>query len=103
MLTHCVFFWANEGLSRADKEDFERGLASLPAIPSVVRGTVGEPAPIDRPVVDRTYSYALMLIFPDRAAHDAYQSDPIHVAFHARCHPYWSKVVAYDFVDRPVG
>jgi hypothetical protein len=31
---------------------------------------------------------------PTVAAHDAYQIDPVHKAFHERCVKYWSKAVA---------
>ena len=61
-------------------------------------GTVGEPVSTDRPLVDRSYGFALMLQFKDLAAHDAYQADPIHEAFHSRCQNYWERVLVYDFV-----
>ena len=99
MLNHCVFFWSREDLSTAEAADFERGLRTLLTIPLVVDGTVGVPASTDRPVIERSYAYALMLRFKDLAAHDAYQVHPTHDAFHARCVQYWSKVVVYDFVD----
>ena len=99
MLTHCVLFWAKETLSEDDKNDFELGLRSLLAIPSVVEGSVGIPAATDRPSVDRSYAFALLLKFRDIAAHDGYQVHPVHKAFHDRCVKYWSKVVVYDFVD----
>ena len=101
MLVHCVFFWATDGLPSEDLADFEGGLRTLLTVPSVVDGTVGVPADTDRPPVVRSYSFALMLRFRDLAAHDAYQVDPIHNAFHARCQKYWTKVVVYDFEDRP--
>ena len=99
MLTHCVLFWAKENLSADDKNEFELGLRSLLAIPSVVEGSVGIPAATDRPSVDRSYAFALLLKFSDIAAHDAYQVHPVHKAFHDRCVKYWSKAVVYDFVD----
>ncbi|MES1204566.1 MAG: Dabb family protein [Pseudomonadota bacterium] len=103
MLTHCVFFWAQGDLAPADVADFEAGLHTLLAIPTVISGTVGVPATTDRPSVDRTYSHALMLTFADVAGHDAYQVHPIHNAFHKRCVQYWRKATVYDFVDRPNG
>ena len=53
----------------------------------------------ERPSVDRSYAFALQLKFDDIAAHDAYQIDPVHKAFHERCKNYWSKALVYDFVD----
>jgi hypothetical protein len=103
MLTHCVLFWAKEALSTADHHDFEQGLRTLLAIPFVIEGSVGVPAGVpERPSVDRSYAFALLLTFEDIAAHDAYQVDPVHKLFHDRCKHYWSKVVAYDFVDPDV-
>ncbi len=98
MLTHCVFFWSKAELSASDAADFEAGLQTLLTIPSVVAGKVGVPASTARPVVERSYAYALMVTFKDLADHDAYQVDPIHDAFLARCSKYWGKVVVYDFV-----
>jgi hypothetical protein len=102
MVTHCVFFWAKKAMSTKEKADFERGLKSLLDIPSVLDGSLGLPAATSRPTVDRSYSYALLLRFDDMAAHDAYQIDPIHNAFHERCAKYWTKTVVYDFVS-PAG
>lgn len=99
MLTHTVLFWAKDDLTAAQRADFEAGLRTLPAISTVSDGWVGTPAATDRKVVDRSYAFALLLRFKDVAAHDAYQVDPIHDAFHARCSKYWAKVVVYDFDD----
>jgi hypothetical protein len=99
MFTHCVFFWLKEGLSSSEKAAFELRLNTLPSIRGVLGGTAGVPASTDRPVVERSYSYGLVLTFADRAGHDAYQVDPIHDEFHRTCSPYWTKVLVYDVVD----
>ena len=46
-----------------------------------------------------TISYALVLFFPDRAAHDAYQTHPVHDRFREQCSTFWRKVLIYDSVD----
>jgi len=99
MLTHTVFFWAKDGLTPAEREDFAAGLRTLPSISTVTAGWVGTPAATDRSVVDRSYAFALTLRFKDIASHDAYQTDPIHDVFHDRCAKYWTKVVVYDYDD----
>jgi hypothetical protein len=101
MFTHCVFFWLKDGASTNEIADFERGLSTLPGIPGVLHGTFGVPAPSERPVVESSYSYALMLRFHDSAAHDAYQIHRIHQAFLEGCSKYWTKVVVYDFIPPP--
>jgi hypothetical protein len=99
MLTHVVLFWGKDDLTAAERADFEAGLRTLLTIPTVSAGWVGTPASTERPVIDRSYTFALNLRFPDLAAHDAYQVHPIHDAFHDRCAKYWKRVLVYDFDD----
>ena len=83
----------------AERGDFEAGLRTLPSAPSVSTGWVGTPSATNRPVIDRSYTFALTLRFENLEAHDKYQVDPIHDAFHDRCAKYWTKVLVYDFDD----
>ena len=101
MLTHVVLFWAKPDLTVAERADFAAGLRTLLSIPAVSAGWVGTPSATNRPVVDRSYAFGLTLRFDDLAAHYAYQIDPIHDAFHARCAKYWTKVAVYDVDDLP--
>ena len=100
MLTHTVLFWAKDGLTASERADFQAGLRTLLDISTVNAGWVGTPAATpDRSVVDGSYAFALTLRFESLAAHDAYQTDPIHDAFHERCAKYWKKVAVYDSDD----
>lgn len=99
MLTHVVFFWLKPGLSAEQRARFETGVKSLLSIPDLVTGSVGRPASTDRPVIDRSYDYGLLTVFKDLAGHDAYQVDPIHLAFIEKCKEYWTRVQIYDFED----
>jgi len=101
MFTHCVFFWLKDGTTAQERATFERGVASLIAIPGVFHGTFGVPAATDRPVIDRSYSYGLMVKFEDQATHDAYQVHAIHKEFLKNCSQLWTRVQVYDFVDPP--
>lgn len=96
MFIHTVYFWAVPDLSDADRKAFEAGLATLPGVPGVVKGYWGVPAATRRPVIDASYAYGLTLVFPDRAAQDAYQDHPIHQRFVETCSRYWKRVVVYD-------
>ncbi len=51
---------------------------------------------LDRPVNDRDYDVALCLVFADKAAHDAYQSDPTHGKFIDECKAGWAQVRVFD-------
>lgn len=48
------------------------------------------------PIIDKTFAVGLTVICKDVAAHNAYQVDPIHLAFIERFRPYWSRVQIYD-------
>lgn len=98
MFLHSVYFWLRDDLAPADRARFVAGLRSLLTIPSVAHGWTGVPAPTDRPVIERGYSYALVVTFADEAAHDAYQVDPIHDRFRVECSPFWETVKIFDSV-----
>lgn len=96
MFVHHVFFWMKEGLSKEDIQKFETTVSTLLTIEHVKMGDVGKPAGTDRPVIERSYSYSLLLVFNDLAAHDAYQPHPVHKAFVESCSHLWEKVLIYD-------
>ncbi len=97
MLVHTVYFWLQPELTPAQRADFRRGVESLGQIKSVDQVFVGTPAPTPkRPIIDDTYAVGLTVICRDLAAHDAYQADPIHLAFIERFKSYWTRVQIYD-------
>ena len=98
MFVHAVFFWLRPDLTEAETAQFIEGARSLTTIPSVRHGFVGTPADTDRPIIDRSYSWGVVVTFDDVAGHDAYQVDPAHDKFRIECAPLWSKVLIYDFV-----
>ncbi|HEY3377040.1 MAG TPA: Dabb family protein [Armatimonadota bacterium] len=98
MFLHAVYFWLKDDLTTAQRADFARGVHTLPAIPVVSRAHIGEPAATNRPVIDSSYSYALVLEFADQAAQDSYQEHPVHLQFVQDCHEYWTRVQIYDSV-----
>jgi hypothetical protein len=100
MLIHTVFFWLKAGLTEAERAEFRRGVESLGAIKHVERAYVGAPAPVPaRPVTDQTFCVGLTMICEDAAAHEAYQTDPIHRAFVAKFQHQWMRVQVYDFEE----
>lgn len=99
MFVHNVFFWLKDDLSESNHAAFVRGLDNLLSIDTIDRAYKGVPADTDRPVIDRSYSYGIAVVFRDRAAHDAYQAHPKHDAFRNECAKYWQKVLIYDFTE----
>lgn len=96
MFVHSVYFWLKSDLTDEEHRTFVEGLESLTAIETVKVAHTGTPADTDRPIIVRSYSYALILFFDDKAAHDAYQIDPVHDAFRETCGTFWSEVRIYD-------
>ena len=98
MFVHAVYFWLRENLTPAEWDRFAAGLRALRAIEGVRHGYIGAPAPTVRPVIERGYSRSLVLIFPDQAAHDAYQVHPVHDRFRSECGGFWTAVRIYDSI-----
>ncbi len=98
MFIHSVYFWLKPELTEEQRATFWTGVNSLTSIKSVRQDFVGTPAPTDRPIIDRSYSCALIIICDDEAGHEAYQVDPIHDKFREDCGEFWSKVLIYDAV-----
>ena len=98
MFIHSVYFWLKDDLTAQQVDTFQQGIDSLTALPTVKTAYTGVPAPTDRPIIDSTYSQALILVFDDQAAHDAYQDHAVHEAFRETCDDFWHKIVIYDSV-----
>lgn len=98
MFVHAVYFWLRDDLTSAERARFVSSLHALRGIDAVQQGYVGVPAPTDRPVIERGYSYALVLVFADGAGQDAYQHHPVHDRFRDECAGYWHTLRIYDSV-----
>ncbi len=96
MFVHHVFFWLKPACNADEIQQFESCVSSLKNITHVHSADIGKPASTDRPVIDRTYSYSLLLIFDSIEKHDTYQVDPVHLKFVADCSHLWDRVQIYD-------
>ena len=96
MHIHNVFFWLRNDVNQQSSLSFEAGLKSLTNDPGVTSGYYGTPAGIDREVVDNSYSYGLVLVFPNKSAHDQYQEGTVHKKFLDEHAAKWDKVLVYD-------
>ncbi|TDQ07086.1 Dabb family protein [Pedobacter metabolipauper] len=96
MLAHHVLFWLKADTTEDQKNSFRKGLESLEKIESVKTFHVGTAAPIERAVVDTSYTFSLILFFEDLAGHDVYQVHDLHKAFLDEFRGFFEKVVIYD-------
>lgn len=98
MLVHAVYFSLRPDLPAADRATFEAWLPKLCALPTVRAGYRGVPADTDRPVIDRAYTHAIVLLFDTPADEQAYQVDADHDRFRTECHTFWERVRIFDSV-----
>ena len=96
-LVHTVYFWYKEDLSKENIEIFKSAVKKLGTVPSIGKFHYGPPASTEaRGVVDNSFDMALNVFFEDVEAQNAYQIDPIHLAFVEQCEGFWEKVIVYD-------
>lgn len=98
MLTHHVLFWLKADTTSEQKEAFRQGLQSLEKVETIKGIFIGIPAPIERAVVDTTYTFSLITLFEDLAGHDVYQTHPLHLAFLDQFRSLFEKVIIYDSI-----
>ncbi|WP_316799473.1 Dabb family protein [Pedobacter frigidisoli] len=96
MIAHHVLFWLKADTTAEQKAAFNASLQTLEKIEVVKTFHIGTPAPIERAVVDTTYTFSLILFFEDLAAHDVYQVHSLHKAFLDEFKQYFEKVIIYD-------
>ena len=98
MFSHIVIFWTNPALPGAAAELVDGANKYLKSIPGIIQFHVGKMSPSPRPVVDQTYQVALNLVFPGKAAEQAYQVHPQHIEFVEKVFKRTcQKAVIYDF------
>lgn len=96
MIVHHVLFWLKAETTEDQKIAFRKSLQTLENIEVVKTFHIGTPAPIERAVVDTSYTFSLTLFFEDLAAHDVYQVHELHKAFLDEFRVYFEKVIIYD-------
>lgn len=96
MISHHVLFWLKADTTSEQKTAFRKSLETLQNIEIVKFFHVGTPAPIERAVVDTTYTFSLLLAFDDLDAHNIYQGHALHQAFLEEFRGLFERVVIYD-------
>ena len=93
MLTHIVCFKYKADTPEAVRADHRERLRGLKSLEGVVSLAVGS----DVVRSARSYDTALVVVFPDRAALDAYQVNPRHVPVAQYGASLCESIVAVDF------
>lgn len=96
-MIHSVYFWLKPDATEEERNTLLAEMDKLREIETVQRVFIGPPsATEERGIVDNTYSYAFIVWFEDVEAQNAYQIDPIHLAFVEKNKHLWTKVVVFD-------
>ena len=97
---HMVFFWLKNPGNEADRQQFLHELTSfLDETEVIVAKHIGTPAPTNRPVIDSSYTFSLVVTFRDGADQDIYQEHPAHKRFIANAAVLWERVQVYDSIQ----
>jgi len=99
MLIHAVYIWLKAGLSEAQLADHLGSLRALAQIPEGRTFHLGTPAATGRPVIDRSYNYALVVVCDDEAALERYRNHPLHRAVGERVAACWDRQIVYDSIE----
>jgi hypothetical protein len=98
---HTVFFWLKNPKNSEDRAAFETAIQKMIRTNSqAISNHLGCPAPSeDREVVDNSFTYCYMMIFPDLEAQNIYQTDPTHIRFIEEASHLWEKVRVHDSIS----
>lgn len=96
---HHVFFWLKNPEDPKARERMVAGLNEMGTIEVISLLHIGTPADTDRPIIDNSYHYSLLIGFKNQSDHDIYQEHPIHDKFRNEYSDLWTKVQIYDSVD----
>ena len=99
---HSVYFWLKNPESVEDRNAFEAAIKKMiHTNPQATSNHLGCPAASEkREVVDNSFSYFYMMVFPDLEAQNAYQSDPTHLLFIEEASHLWERVLVYDSISK---
>ncbi|HTL31064.1 MAG TPA: Dabb family protein [Tepidisphaeraceae bacterium] len=101
-VAHVIVCWLKQPGDPAGRAELIRASKAFEAqIPGLIRVYAGEVLPSTRPVVDSSYDVAVVMLFRDQTAMQAYEKNPIHEkAVRETLKPLTSKLQIYDFIDQ---
>ncbi len=97
MLAHNVFFSLHDPSDAAVARMLAACRKYLTGHPGTVFFACGTPnQELKRPVNDRDFDIALLIVFDSKESHDAYQEAPAHEKFISENKPSWRQVRVFD-------
>lgn len=100
---HVVLVWMKEPGNAAQRAELIEAAYGLQSIPGIVHAYAGPSLQSMRPEVDDSFDVALVFVFRDPAALEAYLTDPRHVKVVTDVlAPRVARLMIYDFVESPL-
>ncbi len=97
LFKHVVFFWLKKDSIKSNSEEFILNLQKFISQVSVIKSShIGKPATTDRPVIDKSYDFCLIVSFANKTDHDIYQTHETHLEFIKTSEKLWDRVLVYD-------
>ncbi len=93
---HSVYIWFKDDVTEEQRAQMYADTEKLRDIEVVRALYTGVPAATDRPIVERSYDYAIIVHFEDLAGHDTYQKHPTHLKLLADHSSLWERVMITD-------
>ena len=93
MIRHIVMFKIKDEF----KDEIPQLVKSFYGMKGRIEGMLDLEAGVDVLHSERSYDLAMIALFRDRAAFDAYQTDPVHMPVRKRMHEVRSTSVACDY------
>lgn len=100
MLSHAVYFTLKDSCQEAQQALIAACEKYLRNHEGVLYFSAGVLEPeLAREVNDRAFDVALLVVFKDRAAHDAYQAADAHLRFIEEGRDNWARVRVFDSIS----
>ncbi|MEE9461802.1 MAG: Dabb family protein [Bacteroidales bacterium] len=95
---HAVFFWLINEDDKTKKAFLTELRKFIDHVDMIKSQHIGTPAGTDRPVIDNSWTFSLILSFDSKKEQDEYQEHQLHKDFIANASSLWDKVLVYDSI-----
>ena len=98
---HTVYFWLKNPNNKNAKNTFEKAIRKMiKTNTQAISNHFGSAAMSKtRDVVDNSFTYCFILVFPDLKTQNLYQKDPTHMLFIKEASHLWEKVRVHDSIS----
>jgi hypothetical protein len=98
--SHAVLIWFDDSDDKNLLKSFEEDCADfINKSEFIVSYHLGKPASTNRPIIDNSYTYCLIVTFESEEDQEKYQEEMVHKEFVEKYKEHWSKLLIYDSIS----